>query len=85
MSHPFNDKVEESVYEKGKTDGYEECMKEWLGLLRFHLAGIEMRLDNEDFEHNALAEQDLISSRDYIQKLIEMRWHVEGKGVARGK
>ncbi len=38
MSHPFNDKVEESVYEKGKTDGYEECMKEWLGFLRSKLS-----------------------------------------------
>lgn len=68
MSFQPNSEIEEKAYEAGVDQGYEDCMKEWLGMLRFH--------------HNALSIKtkpgiDDIAKMSYIEDLIKSRWHVE--------
>lgn len=74
MSNLINSQLEERAFELGKDEGYEECMKEWLGMLRFHLNSIEVRLTNDDARLDPVLDLELKAKKQYIEQLIKLRW-----------
>jgi hypothetical protein len=75
MSNPTNDRIEEIVREQGYEQGYEDCMKEWLGFLRKKHEVMESFMNSSDKGSDVWLGAYHYS--ELIKALIKERWHVE--------